>query len=150
MEPPQRFCAAVRTDLPNFTNGTFLLRFLFFGVLGGPLVAGLLMSVIAYFVWHSAPATTLREWLSSDCVGIALATPLFVALFQNSLQGAVKRRSDWLYLVLLVAATIAVFAQSRVPILFLLYPFLLLVQLRLGVGWTALWRPSWWRWWAAH
>jgi len=44
----------------------------------------------------------------------------------------------WMYPALAVALTFASFAQSRVPLLFFIYPFLVFVLLRMGMGWAAM------------
>jgi diguanylate cyclase (GGDEF)-like protein/PAS domain S-box-containing protein len=126
------------TDLPRFTDGAYLLRFLGFAVLGAPLAAALLMALYSYLAWQSAPVPVTLKWLGTDSVGIAVATPVFVAVFQNSLKGAFRQTRDCVYLLLLTAVTVGVFAQPWAPVTFIVYPFLLLVQLRLGLGWTAI------------
>jgi diguanylate cyclase (GGDEF)-like protein len=47
-------------------------------------------------------------------------------------------RVNWLYLALPVSISLVLFAQGSVPLMFLIYPTLLLVLLRMGLGWAAL------------
>ncbi len=124
-------------ETPRFTDGRYLARFALYGVLLGPLVAGLAMTLISVAAWHQQPLPTLLRWLATDSVGIAVTTPIFVAIFQNSLRNATGRRRPWIFFLLFIVVTSVVFLQSQVPILFVILPCLLLVQLRLGLGWAA-------------
>ena len=42
------------TDLPRFTDGRYLVRFMLFGVVCGPFIAGALLAVYSAIAWHSA------------------------------------------------------------------------------------------------
>lgn len=126
------------SELPRFTSVGYLLRFLLFAVIGGPLAAGLLVTTYQSIFFGAPAGQVLLDWLAADCLGIAVMTPVFVTVFQNSLKEAWSRPREWIYLLALVVVTVGVFAQSRAPVLFVIYPFLLLVQLRLGQGWAAI------------
>jgi diguanylate cyclase (GGDEF)-like protein/PAS domain S-box-containing protein len=125
------------TALPRFTEGLYLVRFIVFGVLAGPLAAASLTALVSAWAWHAAPAPALLHWLAADGVGIAVTTPVFVAMFRNSLREAAGGPRDWVYLLLLAGVTITVFSNSQLPVIFLICPFLLLVLLRMGLGWAA-------------
>jgi diguanylate cyclase (GGDEF)-like protein/PAS domain S-box-containing protein len=126
------------TDLPRFTEPGYLARFMIFGVFGGPFLAGILMAFWSMIAWRSAPIPVLLRWLGTDCVGIAVTAPVSVAIFQNSIRIAPKRPRQWLCVLALIGVTIAVFGQSNIPLLFIIFPFILLVQLELDLGWAAL------------
>jgi len=126
------------TDLPRFTQGRYLARFLLFGVLGGPLAAALLMALYSWFAWRSAPIPVVLYWLGTDSVGIAVTAPVFAAIFQNSLRITPVRPRQWLYAFLLLGVTLVIFGQSRAPLLFVIFPVILLIQLELDLGWAAL------------
>ena len=44
---------------------------------------------------------------------------------------------NWVYLIPIAAVTFAVLSQAKVPLPFVLYPLLVLILLRLGLGWAA-------------
>ena len=126
------------TDLPRFTDAGYVARFILFAVFIGPFVAGVLLALSSWIAWRSAPIPVLLGWIGTDCVGIAVTAPVFVAIFQNSLRIAAKRPSRWVFVFLLLAVTFAVFGQSSIPLLFVIFPLILLVQLELDLGWAAL------------
>jgi diguanylate cyclase (GGDEF)-like protein/PAS domain S-box-containing protein len=125
------------TQLPRFTNGAYLLRFIAFAVVAAPLVASIINTVVQSVWWHQPPLQLFLNWVTADAVGIAVATPIFTAIFQAKSDSRPNWRRNGIYLVLLAAVTVAIFAQSKVPVMFLIYPALILVLLRLGLAWAA-------------
>jgi len=125
------------TKLPGFTQGPYLVRFLVFAVLGGPFVSGAINAATQAVLLHQPPMQTLLAWMRSDSLGITVACPIFVAIFQSKSHWNYRWRRDWIYLGILVALTLAVFAETKGPTLFLIYPALILVLLRMGLGWAA-------------
>lgn len=126
------------TELPCFTEPAYLGKFMIFGVFAGPFAAGIVMALYSSLVWQAEPFGVLLGWLGTDCVGIAVTAPVFVAVFQNSLRISPSRPRQWILLLVLAGVTTAVFGQSRAPLLFLIFPVLLLLQLELDLGWAAL------------
>jgi diguanylate cyclase (GGDEF)-like protein/PAS domain S-box-containing protein len=126
------------TQLPRFTETGYIAKFILFGVIGGPFVAGVLMAIYSAVAWGSAPLPVLLSWMGTDCVGMAVTAPVFIAIFQNSLRIASGRFRHWIYFVVLIVVTFAVFGQSTIPLLFVIFPVLLLIQLGLDLGWAAL------------
>jgi diguanylate cyclase (GGDEF)-like protein/PAS domain S-box-containing protein len=124
-------------QLPRFTNGAYLARFLAFAVLLAPLVTGCLYASFAAYFHHLPWRSSLTEWAVADILGIAVTTPAVTAILRAHFE-AVHWRRDWIYLALIVVLTLAAFAQSRVPVLFFIYPLLVLVLLRMGMGWATL------------
>jgi diguanylate cyclase (GGDEF)-like protein/PAS domain S-box-containing protein len=125
------------TQLPRFTHRAYLIRFLGIALLAGPLLAGTISAVVSAFLWHKSPLGVVFGWMVSDCLGISVACPILVAIFRSRSGPAHNWRRDWIYLALLVAITLTVFAKGNAPVLFLIYPALVLVLLRLGLGWAA-------------
>ena len=125
-------------EFPRFTNRAYLLRFIAFGVVAGPLAAGLIYALISILWLHTSPGFQLLQWTSADALGAAVATPACVAILRARFRNILGSRTNWIYGLVLVASTIAVFSQSNAPVAFILYPLLLLVLLRLGLGWAAM------------
>jgi diguanylate cyclase (GGDEF)-like protein/PAS domain S-box-containing protein len=71
-------------------------------------------------------------------LGVAITTPACVAIFRTRFSNILASKANWLYVLLLVALTPVVFAQSSAPVAFILYPLLLLILLRIGMGWAAM------------
>jgi diguanylate cyclase (GGDEF)-like protein/PAS domain S-box-containing protein len=125
------------TQLPRFTQGKYLLRFLLFAVFGGPLLGGLVGALISDLCWHRAALFCVAGWLSSDCLGMAITCPVFVAMLQGRRNPSRLWRREWIYLAILGAVTGGVFTQSASPTMFLIYPVLIMVLLRMGLGWAS-------------
>ncbi len=126
------------TELPRFTQFSYLLRFLGYAVLAAPLAAGSIFSLYAFF-WLRAPfGYTLLSWLTSDGMGIAVTTPAMVALFRMRFRNTVDWQHIWIYPMLLAGVTIAACAHVAFPAIFMIYPLLVLMLLRLGLGWSTL------------
>lgn len=126
------------TVLPQFSDLGYLLRFLGYAVVAAPVAAGSIFTLFEVLVHHSSVRTAFFTWTVADGVGTAVTTPALVAIFQAGLKKDVNWRRDWIYPVLLVAVTLAAFAQSTLPLLFLVYPVLVLTLLRLGLAWSTL------------
>lgn len=126
------------TDLPRFTDRSYLIRFILYAVLIAPLVAGVLYTLTFTFWLHSAPSHALARWVVADGLGIGVSTPACVAIFRTRFRRTLRNETHWKVLLVLVAVTLAAFAQSQVPLVFIIYPILILILLRQGLGWAAL------------
>ena len=125
-------------QLPQFTNRAYLLRFLAYAVVAAPTAAGLVFTVISPLFSRATPAHAFLSWAAVDGLGTAVVTPAFVAVFQSRFKSAANWRRNWIYPALLVGVTVAAFSQTKVPLLALTYPLLVLILLSLGLGWAAL------------
>ena len=128
--------------LPRFFSLTSWLRLplLYLRFAGavtlGPVISGLLAS--AYF--HEVDAlpflTSFNSWALADAMGIAATLPLVLALFSVETR-AMYGAKQWLKCggTLAVALTVmgAIFITSRYPLIFVLYPLLMLVDWMLGL-----------------
>jgi diguanylate cyclase (GGDEF)-like protein/PAS domain S-box-containing protein len=126
------------TILPVFTDGRYLLRFIGFASLLGPAVAGSLFGIYMTVAHHADFLSVILSWAVGDGLGIAVVTPTFVAILQSRMQNTHLLRTRWIYPAMVLAVTVLVFDQSRVPLLFLIFPFLVLVLTQIDLGWAAL------------
>ena len=126
------------TQLPRFTDLAYLLRFLGFAAVLAPLATGSIYATFAALLLHAPFLHSLRDWSVADCLGIAVTTPACAAIFRTRLKDTINWRQNWMYPALFVALAIGAFAQSRVPLVFFIYPLLVLVLLRMGMGWASL------------
>jgi diguanylate cyclase (GGDEF)-like protein/PAS domain S-box-containing protein len=126
------------TQWPRFTDRTFLLRFIAFGVLAGPLAIGSVYGPIAAFWLHDPLLRSMLQWTVADALGAGVATPACVAILRIRFRAKLDSKKHLVYLFLLFAATLAAFSQTKIPLVFFIYPLLLLVLLRLGLGWAAM------------
>jgi diguanylate cyclase (GGDEF)-like protein/PAS domain S-box-containing protein len=125
-------------QLPRFTNISYLFRFIGFAVLATPIAVGLAYAWITTFWTHASLLYTFLEWAAPDCLGIAVITPTCIAIFQSDFRDRKRWRQNWIYLALTVALTVGSFCQGRIPLWVLIYPLLVVIALRVDLGWAAL------------
>jgi len=125
-------------DLPAFTDPSYLLRFVVCAVIVCPMMVGTVFAVASH-LWIGAPVSTqFLTWFIQDGLGAAVTTPACVAIFRSRLFDTVQIKRNLYYLVPTALLSVAVFGQSKAPMAFVLYPFLLLLVFRLGLGWASL------------
>ena len=126
------------TVLPQFTDREYLLKFVGYAVVAGPLASGLIFA-LAYSIWmKSAPWNALLSWVTTDGLGTSIVAPGCIALFRSKLHLIPERKSDWLYPAAFVAVTFCACSQTRLPVIVLLYPLAALILFRFGLGWAAM------------
>ena len=126
------------TDLPAFGDGRYLLRFMGFACLLGPAITGVFFAIFMHVTRHADFVSVLQGWAIGDGLGIAVVTPTFTAILQSRMRNLDLLRRRWIYPAMALGATFVVFSQDQVPILFLVFPFLILVLTQLDLGWAAL------------
>ncbi len=125
-------------QLPRFADRDYLLRFLGFAVIASPLLTGML-NAAAQAIWlHARFSGILFQWVATDSLGACVVTPACVAVFRTRLQHSSCSRWNWAYLLLVIAVAFALLCQAKLPLPFILYPILILVLLRFGLGWAAM------------
>jgi diguanylate cyclase (GGDEF)-like protein/PAS domain S-box-containing protein len=126
------------TELPRFTDGKYVAQFVGAAVLAGPITAGVILTVIMA-IWRQAGQTKpLFDWVISDGLGTAVIVPTFVAIFQTRFKDVASLKKHWPYPLLLALVAATVFSQNQMPLFILIFPLLVLVLMRLGLGWAAL------------
>jgi diguanylate cyclase (GGDEF)-like protein len=105
-------------------------------VLVGPVVSGVLAA--AYFHWaESTPfLSAFNSWALADAMGIAAVLPLVLALRSTQMSAFADLRKRVLALGTLAAAIAVmavIFVTSQYPLIFVLYPLLMLVDWMLGL-----------------
>ncbi len=126
------------TQLPRFTDGSYLVRFVCYGVLAGPIIAGLIFTLIMAMWQHTPPVKTFLGWVIGDGLGAAVVIPTFAAIFQTRFRKSASVRQHWFYPLVLAVVTVVAFSQNGTSFLLLILPFLVLVLMRLGLGFAAL------------
>ena len=126
------------TQLPRFTNREYLAQFVGFAVLLGPMTAGGILTLVMMVWQHGGNLDTFLNWVIADGLGTAITVPTFVAIFQTRFRGSASIKKHWHYPVILLVVTVAAFTQNRMPLFILIFPVLVLLLMRLGLGWAAL------------
>ena len=125
-------------QLPRFTEYNYLFRFLAAAVIAAPLATASVFSLVAAPWLHASTGTVFLQWASSDGLGTGVATPVFVAILSARFNNSISLKTTASYLILIAAFSFAALSQSSLQLPFLLYPLLILVLLRLGLGWSAM------------
>jgi diguanylate cyclase (GGDEF)-like protein len=127
------FALGRRVDL---TRQPQLLRFVSFAVLLAPLVASVLASVALHIVTKS-PLTVSVRWFPASALGMAIVVPVILGLARREtreLFAPDHLANTLLYLLMIAAATTAIFTGADFPWLFLIFPPLLFLVVRLGLS----------------
>jgi diguanylate cyclase (GGDEF)-like protein/PAS domain S-box-containing protein len=125
------------TAPPHFTDYNYLIRFVSFGVLAGPVLTGLAGWAISALWPGLTTGISTVEWITSDALGIAIATPVFVAILIGRFKHPFGSGWNWLLPVICVGMTLAAFTRPGTPLLFALFPLLALTLMQMGMGWAA-------------
>jgi diguanylate cyclase (GGDEF)-like protein/PAS domain S-box-containing protein len=125
------------TAPPHFTDYNYLIRFVAFGVLAGPVATGLAGMVISALWPGLTTGISTGDWITSDALGIAIATPVFVAILIGHFRDSWRMGWNWVLPLICVGITLAAFTRSGTPLLFVLFPMLALILMQMGMGWAA-------------
>jgi diguanylate cyclase (GGDEF)-like protein/PAS domain S-box-containing protein len=123
---------------PDLTQRKQLVNLLLYGVVLAPAVAAVCAQLNTT---HAPPLplyTAIKYWFTADALGIAVMTPLYLSFNRRERFSGRSLLEITGLLTMLLAATLAVFWQTRFPALFLLLPFLLLLGVRLRLGGSAI------------
>jgi len=112
---------------PDLTQVKQIRAFLLYGVLFAPAVASLLSSFFIYGTFSPLYLRSLQYWFAADMLGIATVTPLYLSLYY----GQQFARRPWPEVAVLFSLatgiSIAIFAQTKYPLLWLVMLCLLLL-----------------------
>ena len=124
--------------LPCFSNYRYVLRFLLGAALIAPFVSGLPFALIAHLWLHTPVKPELLRWMIADGLGAVAATPVCVGMFRSRFLHSLKLKENWIYLFTIGAVCFALSRPSNIPLEFFVYPLLVLILLRMGMGWASL------------
>ena len=117
-----------------------LVRFFLYAVLIAPTISASLAGIVLHGAPDSQFMGTFTRWWASDALGMAVMLPLALGLQPAEVRQTL-RDASWQTLcaafALMIVTSVAVFAQSRYPLVFLVIPPMLLIAFRLGYAATA-------------
>lgn len=126
------------TVLPDFTDGRYLLRFMAVAAVAVPLAIGLIFGIADHIWRHNAVRAEWLQWALADGLGAGVTTPACVAIFRINFKRSQNLLRNWMYLFPAAAISAFLCSQGRAPVQFLVYPLLVLILLRMGLGWASL------------
>jgi len=127
-----------RNRIPRFTDPRYLARFVTFAVVVAPTIAASLFCVIAHYWVGMTFWQGVHDWMLTDSLGIAVATPAFVAIFRTPFRATLTKPAQLVYPLLLVAASPLYLFESRISPTAIILPLVILILLRLGLGWASM------------
>lgn len=119
-------------------SSKLLIRFVLVAGLLGPAASGVLGAATAYLLFDQEFVKSFSVWMFSNGLGLVIFTPVFRAMLSGDFTRFVQSRSktDRLELVALLALTAGiidfVFLFARQPLLFLVFPPVMLITFRFG------------------
>ena len=115
-----------------------LVALLIYGVFVAPGIASLCYATCLSLAHFKSFWLVVPEWFPGDALGITIMTPLYLSLRSR----APFSKRPWYeaagLFVFLIVVSVAVFWQTSLPLLFVILPVLLLVEMRLGMAGAAL------------
>lgn len=119
----------------------FIFRRFIGALLVGPVLSGIFASIQLHYSQGQSFALAFNSWATADALGIASTLPLVLALRSPEMWGLFRRDKVVRTLLVLGFATCAagvIFSVSRYPLLFVLFPVLLLVESLLAFSGAAI------------
>ncbi len=119
------------TTLDDWLNIPRLHLRLTAALLMGPGISGLMAAALYYFTQDQAPLVAFNNWAMADALGIAGTLPLALSVNSPQMRRLFERRALPRTLAILSGAFVTaalMFWVDRYPLVFLLYPMLLLVD----------------------
>jgi len=124
-------------DRVDLARPRHLLIFLGLGAILPPIVSGAIASGFLHVTASAPLAATFWTWWIADALGLVIFAPALLILADSGRTGprdwASVRRSSALFLVL-GAALCLVFLQTRMPLLYVIPPILVLLTFQLGLA----------------
>lgn len=124
--------------LPEFTSVKYVLKFIAFATLLGPLISATIFALTLHILFKGNFTQELLGWLGSDGLGIGVTTPTCIAIFHKSFGTTTDWKKRGFYMLLLMTVTVFVFSQNKPPMLLLIYPLLLLLLVNTEISWSAM------------
>ena len=107
----------------------------------GPGISGVLAACLFHYVQGQPLLIAFNNWATADAIGIAATMPLALAWRSPQMRSLFERRALFRTLSLLslaFAGAALIFSVSDYPLVFLLFPLLLLVEARLAFAGSAI------------
>jgi len=121
----------------NFSRPVELARLYLFGAIIGPAVSAFLAILLLSLLKIPVPFIFSVYWFASNALATVTIVPVILSFFHRETYAIFKgwRLLETAGLLLLITfCSGLIFSQSHLPLLFLLFPPLLMLVVRLGIG----------------
>jgi integral membrane sensor domain MASE1 len=123
---------------PDLTQRKQLISLLVYGVVVAPAIASLLAQLNTTSAHSQHLFTSFKHWFTADALGVAVMTPLYLSFVERERFPGRSRLEVAGLLTIVSVATVGIFWQTQLPLLFLLLLLLLIVGVRLRLAGSAL------------
>ena len=123
--------------LPRFSDYRYLLRFIVYAVVAAPLTVGIVGALISHAYQHTPVGLLSVQWTLSHGIGSGVAASACAVIFRGKFNLRTTAARCWPNLILLAAFGVIAFSQNT-HFQLVIYPLLVLVLLRMGLGWAML------------
>ena len=121
----------------RFSRPRELLRLCFVGGVIAPGVSSVIAATVYRLLHSPVPPRFGLHWFFSNALGVVTITPIILSFFDSELPALLRRErvKETAYLIgLMFICTYLVFHHTSFPLFFILFPPLLLLVVRLGMG----------------
>ncbi|HTH54174.1 MAG TPA: diguanylate cyclase [Edaphobacter sp.] len=124
---------------PDLVQPKVLGRFVL-AVLVGPMFSAAVVKIGSLVVQYGIKYDGIRSWYLADVLGLAIVTPIVLAIRRNKLRLLLRERPTEAMTIWVATAIVSVFIsrQNNYPIFFLFFPLVLLAIFRLGLTGSAI------------
>ena len=122
--------------LPDLASPAVMLQFVLFAVLLAPAVAALIGSAWYHVAYGSPFWIVAAKWFSPHALGMAVMTPLTLAIWNPKLKSLFGREHVLQTIgmtLLVIVVSLFVFEQTHYRLVFLLFPLLMFVVFEMGI-----------------
>ncbi|MDE3201286.1 MAG: diguanylate cyclase [Acidobacteriota bacterium] len=124
-------------QLPQLTDTKYLLRFILFAVFAAPMLIAVVFALVGSAAGYPRPELLFTEWIAPDALGVAIIAPACIALYRCRF----RTKLDWSAIgmqILVAALTAIALRQPEAVLLFFIFPLLMFIVMRYGIGWAAM------------
>jgi diguanylate cyclase (GGDEF)-like protein/PAS domain S-box-containing protein len=121
----------------RFSRPRELVRLCLVGAIAAPAISAVCASALYRMLHSPVPAEFGMNWFLSNALGVVTLTPIILSFFDNEITVLLERKhllESVGLLSLMFLCTYIVFHNTSLPLFFILFPPLLLIVVRLGMG----------------
>lgn len=121
----------------RFSRPRELVRLCLVGAIIAPAISAVCASALYRMLHSPVPADFGMNWFLSNALGVVTLTPIILSFFDNEVTVLLERKhllESIGLLSLMFLCTYVVFHNTSFPLFFILFPPLLLIVVRLGMG----------------
>lgn len=128
--------ARIRTPQTDLASPPVMFQFLLFAVFLAPAISGFFSAAYGHVVFQADFRATFASWFPAHCIGMAVMTPMVLALYSPGLKKLFGRTQAFRtigVLLLVLLTSVLVFQVVGYSLRFLWLPLLMLMVFEIGI-----------------